>query len=1004
MKTEKCNWLASFDDEKAQEDLNAYIQTRRLKDELQLNFKALESTLKDNTLSMYQISRTTRLAEDYEKAISTGTDALAVIPSVDVLDEVEQKTAHWWQIAIIVSNSYYHYMHDHSSTELHARADKFQNRVTGLAGSDLFTDPVLLSWSLSRLAVFYTCQHEFFEDHDNAYIEEARARSVQAVQKWDRLAVGVSPSFAPQSVKTCIHETHSLVLLSHFQSTNVSLSLTQALESSTIIVDGYLPKTEVDNLTVAESRASRLCSHGTIQSARYRHLQALNDDEATSALKQAIDAGKRAKEQRHNNTRIRFHVLSSLAAWYCELMEHTENLAWGEDGFTQLEELGTMATLPTAMMVRSSLYEIQYRLLKKRHDKIMAGEKLDLAISTLEVVVSKLSSDDRSIGQQYKRLADMRYKKFDSGYGSETDLDRAKVCLEKAINTGNASLSIQLQAAFELAMIHLQAKDFPEAHKFLQRTVSLLPLSKQHQIPPRDLRDILRHASTYAEYAASVALEAGNPLDIALQSLESSRCIISGLSMRLKVDLSALYKINIPLASKYDELRRLLLRELRNKDMKNDAFRASLDVLSTAMAAQENEIRELEEFQDFQKPLSVEKMKELASQGPIIVINVSKLRSDAFIVTKEEITLINLPCLSYQELEPRINVLEKLGNGGRQNFIRFDDSPIPTDTDPADVLQWLWDEAVHEIMDSAPLQTSKRIWWITTGIASRVPFHAAGNHSQGSTDNVIARAKSSYISSFAALRFAQQQAKEALAVSSSTPLHDTRMLLVTVTKNPPGYTNLETKHEIKAIKEVFLRIGTEEPRTRLGNIARPSGRFMHLEAPSPATVLYSLPLYSFVHFACHGTNVAHDPSKSGLVLIEGKRAKTLTVSELETLPLFEFGEVGEIAYLSACSTAQIPENGALPDEALHLGNVLQALGYTHVVATLWGANDEAAGEVAKVFYKTLLIRENEAISSSDISKRLDAAGSLHEAIMSYRDDHRGNEHALAWVPFIHIGA
>ena len=733
----------------------------------------------------------------------------------------------------------------------------------------------------------------------------------------------------------------------------------------------------------------------------------MDEDEATSALKRAIESGEKAKEQCHQDGRITFYVLSSLAAWYCELMEHTQNLAWGNHVLAQLEALCTKdASRPTAIIVHSRLCEIQYRILKKRRMTISANEKLDLAISMAKEVVSKLDSDDRCIGQQYKRLADMQKNKFDDGYGSDTDLDDAKVYLEKAINTRNAYLSVRLPAAFDLAMMHLRDRDFAKAHTFLQQTISLLPLSRQHQIPLQDLRAMLRPISTYAEYAASVALEVGHPQHIALQSLESSRCIISRLSMRMKVDLGRLYKVDRRLAGQYQDVCREWRRESGNTNKSvfspNKPFTDGLLHLHiVTMVALEDDIRQLEGFKNFQKPFSAKKMKELASQGPIIVINVSKLRSDAFIVAEDEIKLVNLPRLSYEELKLKTNLLEKLSNTTQRDIKGFDDESIPTDMDPAEILQWLWDEAVHEIMDSTPLQASKRIWWITSGIASRVPFHAAGDHSQGSTDNVFTRATSSYISSFAALSYARQQAIKAAALSPTNPLRDLRMLLVTVPKTP-GYTNLETQHEVKAVEEIFSRLNTEGFKT---SFTYPrEGRLSILEAPSPDTVLYTLKECSFVHFACHGTNVELDSAKSGLVLVEKGVAKTLTVSQLETLPLHEFGEVGELAYLSACSTAQIRENNTLSDEAPHLGNALQALGYSNVIATLWRTNDQAAGEVARVFYKSLLAKQNGAVPSFDISKRLDAAGALRDATASYRDLHRGGEHALAWLPFIHIGA
>jgi CHAT domain-containing protein len=110
-----------------------------------------------------------------------------------------------------------------------------------------------------------------------------------------------------------------------------------------------------------------------------------------------------------------------------------------------------------------------------------------------------------------------------------------------------------------------------------------------------------------------------------------------------------------------------------------------------------------------------------------------------------------------------------------------------------------------------------------------------------------------------------------------------------------------------------------------------------------------------------------------------------------------------LAYLSACSTAKIEQDDELADEAIHLGNLFQALGFAHVIATLWNANDVAAGEIAKRFYEKLLSRGEDDCSTED-SERLDAAGALHAATLEYRNAFRGGDHAFDWVPFIHIGA
>lgn len=59
-----------------------------------------------------------------------------------------------------------------------------------------------------------------------------------------------------------------------------------------------------------------------------------------------------------------------------------------------------------------------------------------------------------------------------------------------------------------------------------------------------------------------------------------------------------------------------------------------------------------------------------------------------------------------------------------------------------------------------------------------------------------------------------------------------------------------------------------------------------------------------------------------------------------------------MAYLSACATAEQPD-GKLADETIHLANAFQTLGFQHVIGTMWGANDAAAGEIAKRFHDRL---------------------------------------------------
>jgi hypothetical protein len=82
----------------------------------------------------------------------------------------------------------------------------------------------------------------------------------------------------------------------------------------------------------------------------------------------------------------------------------------------------------------------------------------------------------------------------------------------------------------------------------------------------------------------------------------------------------------------------------------------------------------------------------LAKSGPIVVFNVSKIRSDAFIVNATDICLVPLPSLQTAELESYSNM--------------FLDAIRPHSQDHAKargemhkVLVWLWDVAISPILD-----------------------------------------------------------------------------------------------------------------------------------------------------------------------------------------------------------------------------------------------------------------------------------------------------------------
>ncbi|KAM5357624.1 hypothetical protein ACJZ2D_016078 [Fusarium nematophilum] len=366
--------------------------------------------------------------------------------------------------------------------------------------------------------------------------------------------------------------------------------------------------------------------------------------------------------------------------------------------------------------------------------------------------------------------------------------------------------------------------------------------------------------------------------------------------------------------------------------------RAHQQALLHELAAKEAEIRQLEGFEFFQLPPTEDQIKDITKDGPLIAVNVTNVRCDAIVVTKEGIRLVKLKNMTFEDLEEKIAIFQTLGNESRRNAVPR--KKTKKKGLESEALIWLWDVAVRPILDVTELTPSRR----------------------------VCRVISSYASSIKTLWYGRR--------NSLSPGVSRSMLLVTMRDNPSPHHDLVTEHEESAVKNIF------------GNAMK------HLPQPDPKTVLRNLPGHSFVHFACHGTSIAYNPSQSGLLLVKDGKAVMLTIADLEKTDL----KRGAVAYLSACSTAEQPD-GKLADEAIHLANAFQTLGFQHVIGTMWGASDAAAGEVAKRFYERLTSKVSGLLMGSR-----EVAEALHDSMVGYKEAATlEGRNVLDWGPFIHLG-
>ncbi|WP_308297144.1 CHAT domain-containing protein [Streptomyces sp. UNOB3_S3] len=239
--------------------------------------------------------------------------------------------------------------------------------------------------------------------------------------------------------------------------------------------------------------------------------------------------------------------------------------------------------------------------------------------------------------------------------------------------------------------------------------------------------------------------------------------------------------------------------------------------------------------------------------------------------------------------------------------------------------RWLWDRVCEPVVEHVEhVERSdgwsggpRRVWWSPTGALTRLPLHAAGDHTATGSNprpTVLDRVVSSCTPSLRVLG----------AAEPATPTPHARPLAVALPRTA-GYPDLPYVAEEAAVPRDLLArgtalIGTEAERNR---------------------VLHEIRTSTWVHFACHAVTEPYAPSTSHLVLHDGP----LTITEISRLRLGG----AAFAYLSACGTGL--GGPQLPDEAPHIGAAFHLAGFPDVVAALWPLADDFAVRAARAFYR-----------------------------------------------------
>jgi tetratricopeptide (TPR) repeat protein len=510
------------------------------------------------------------------------------------------------------------------------------------------------------------------------------------------------------------------------------------------------------------------------------------------------------------------------------------------------------------------------------------------------------------------------------------------------------------------------------ALKGLALAVGLLDEVAWRGLSRQDQESVLADYGTLAVDAAAVAIELGQ-LERAIELLEQGRGILLAQILGTRANYDRLESCAPDLAAELVRIEGELSASVHPADAPlPPAGPARLTQSSpghrTSLAAQRQkileEIRRRPGLDGFLLPPSYATLARAAEKGPVIIINISEIRCDALVMTKNSLRLIPLAGISRKSVREVVELFF-----GAVQVIDKGNLKMKAEYAIYSILVWLNEsitgpilDGIEDLLGATGPGAPPRVWWCPTGWLSFLPLHAAGDLAELADPThrpVFDRVVSSYTPTVGALIYSRS------ARGSETP-HSTRALMVAMPETPglPALPNVGK--EIEGYQNAY-----------------PGATLLKGKQASSSAVTEQMRQCSLVHFACHGGQDVGKSSASRVYLNDGP----LSVADISALQI----TAGELAFLSACETAQA--SSILTDESLTISSAMLLAGFKHVVGTLWYVYDPLAPVVSNRFYKNL---QDQGAGVPD------AATALHNAVAALRAayPHR----PVTWAQYVHVGA
>ena len=506
-------------------------------------------------------------------------------------------------------------------------------------------------------------------------------------------------------------------------------------------------------------RRNALIGLGTVLLARFERQGSINDlDSAISMMEESLSSNT----QSDLNYALNVNNLAIALAKRFEATKSLEDL----DRAITISSDGVKIT-SVDHPIRAMYLNNLGMSLQRRFRELMRTDDLMDAIEALEQAVALIPSDHPDLALYLKNLGFVMYDWFKRSTSMD-DLRRTIDAAEQALAVTTAPPRIILDVARFLSNL-LVGRDNQRAKTVLQSAVRLLPAVSPRALKETDQKYNLSQFADINSRAASLSLACGENSYDTLRLLELGRGIIASSQLEIRSDISRLAESFPDHAQQFCEL-----RDEINSNHGNDSLLVNSERRRTVSQQFDSllaDIRQLDSFESFLLGPSDSELKDLAALGPIIVFNVSDIRSDAFLITAHDIRCLHLPLLNLSSLQTFT-----------MRFLSAIDSTMISNRSHArdemnEVLEWLWDVAAGPVLDElgfteTPDETEPwpRLWWVGSGLLNILPVHAAGHHNSNSTRSVIDRVISSYGLSLKSLAYARGKAMRSDCLEKQTAM------------------------------------------------------------------------------------------------------------------------------------------------------------------------------------------------------------------------------------------